>query len=79
MSGIAFALNYPTEFELVKYNAYDCKYRVRYLEGIGWHTIDLDEVFVRSCMTATGSKIWTAALAEPTSYEKIFGNRGIKI
>lgn len=68
MSGIAFALNYPTEFELVRYDVIKKKYIVRYLEG-GWYTIDLDEKLVRSCMTTQGPKAW---VKEPTSYEQLF-------
>jgi hypothetical protein len=69
MSGIAFALNYPTEFELVRYDSYKKKYIVTYLDG-GWYTIDLTEKFVRSCMTTLGPKAWV----EPptTRYEDIF-------
>jgi hypothetical protein len=77
MSGIAFALNYPTEFELIGYypnrkvrNATGTGlYKVQYLEG-GWYTIDLDATFVRSCMTTQGPKAW---VTEPTSYEQLFG------
>jgi hypothetical protein len=74
MTGIGFALNWPTEYELLYYNAYDCVYRVRYLEG-GWYEINLDETFVRSCMTHAGEKQWTAEKAEPVDWDAIF-NRG---
>jgi hypothetical protein len=68
MSGIAFALNYPTEFELIRYDAIKKNYRVTYLEG-GWYTIDLDESFVRSCMIYQGQKAWVPV---KTSYEELF-------
>jgi hypothetical protein len=72
ISGIAFALNYPTEFELIRYDPHGkyAVYHVRYLEGIGWHHLALDEAFVRSCMTYLGPKAWTA----PTNYEEIFND-----
>ena len=69
MSGIAFALNYPTEFELVRYDVIKKKYHVTYLEG-SWYTIDLDEKFVRSCMITQGPKEWIKTAL--TSYEELF-------
>jgi hypothetical protein len=84
MSGIALALNYPTEFDLIRYDPFgktrtpiDGKgvYHVRYLENIqpggfsfGWRQLALDEAFVRSCMTTLGPKAWIA----PTKYEEVF-------
>jgi hypothetical protein len=73
MSGIAFALNYPTEFELIRYNIYTKKYQVRYLENIGWHHLELDEKLVRSCMITLGPKDWVKT--DKTSYEQLFGGK----
>lgn len=78
ISGIAFALNYPTEFELIRYNIYKDVYQVRYLEGIhqgqmGWHHIDLDANLVRSCMITLGPKEWVKT--HKTSYEQLFGGQ----
>lgn len=72
---IGFALNWPTEWELIKHDLYKKVYKVRYMEGIGWHHLDLDESFVKNCMKWQGQKYWTADLAEPTSYEKLFGGQ----
>jgi hypothetical protein len=79
MSGIAFALNYPTEFELIRYDPFkkvrkaDAEngvYMVRYLEGGTWHYLPLAEAFVRSCMTTAGPKSWVKPLT--TRYEDVF-------
>ena len=70
-NAIKFALNYPTECELIKHDIYEKVYKVRYIDGdgIGWHHLDLTESLVRACMNWKGKKAWT----EPTDYEDIFG------
>ena len=66
-SAISFALNYPTECELVKHDVIKKVYKVRYLDG-GWYEIDLSESFVRSCIKWQGQKAW----GPEADYENIF-------
>ena len=65
---IGFALNWPTEWELIKHDLFKKVYKVRYMDG-GWYHLDLTEDFVRSCMKWRWQKTWV----KPTDYQDIFG------
>ena len=64
---IGLALNYPTEWEIIRHDAINAKTWVRYLEG-GWYEIGLDDSFIAACRAHTGPKEWVPQ----TNYEDIF-------
>ncbi len=54
---IKFALNYPPEADLMKYDEEKDLFRVVVLDG-GWYDINLQGSFVRSCLNWKGKKQW---------------------
>lgn len=54
---IRFALNFPDDYRLVKYDMYKDIYIVEVMDG-GWWTVRLEGKFVRSCLNFKGVKRW---------------------
>ncbi len=67
---IGFALNWPTEWEIIRHDAIKKVYLVRYLGG-GWEYIKIDDSFIQSCRTWGGRKEWVKR--DKTSYEELWG------
>ena len=57
LEAIKFALNYPPEVELLKYDMYKDIYKVRILDD-GWYEMRLQGAFVRSCLKFKGEHKW---------------------
>lgn len=57
IEAIKFALNYPPEVRLLKYDMHKDIYKVRILDG-GWYHMNLQGDFVRSCLKFKGIKKW---------------------
>jgi len=57
LDAIKFALNYPPEVELRKYDMYKDIYKVAVLDG-GWYDINLEGKLVRSALQWLGIKSW---------------------
>jgi hypothetical protein len=81
MAGIKFALNFPTDVELLHHDPHkmgswkDVKgvYGVRVMEDGMWHHTELDAPFVHSCMKAvTRYEGYFAKWIAPTNYKDIF-------
>jgi hypothetical protein len=68
---IMFALNYPREVEVVRYDVIQDKYLCRVWEYGYPDNIRLDGFFIRSCLEWQGKKEWKKK--EPVDYEKLFG------
>jgi hypothetical protein len=57
IKAIQFALNYPPDVKLRKYDMYKDIYKVSVLDG-GWYDLHLTGSFVRSCLNWKGIKKW---------------------
>jgi hypothetical protein len=58
IDAIKFALNYPPDVKMYKYDIYKDIYKVNVFD-YGWYDLNLTGSFVRSCLKWKGNKIWT--------------------
>jgi hypothetical protein len=56
-NAIDFALNYPPDYHLIKYDSDKDLFDVEIFDE-GWYRMNLDGYFVRSCLNWKGEKKW---------------------
>lgn len=57
LNACKFALNYPVEVELRKYDMHKDIYKCLVMDG-GWYDVNLEGSLVRSCLKWKGIKKW---------------------